>query len=103
MSRLLTSEEIERQLRDLAGWSLDGHSLRASYAAPDFRSAVQLIVDVAEDAEQMDHHPDVDLRFCMTSWRLFTHVRGGVTQLDVELAHRVAQAAARLHAEVAAL
>jgi 4a-hydroxytetrahydrobiopterin dehydratase len=100
MTRLLTSEEIARQLGDLPGWSLDGDTVRAAYAAPDFRAAVQLIVQVADEAEQMDHHPDIDLRWRTTTWRLSTHSRHGVTQLDIELAHRIAQAAGRLGAEV---
>jgi 4a-hydroxytetrahydrobiopterin dehydratase len=98
MSRLLTDEEIERQLIDLAGWKRDGPSLVASYVAPDFSSAVQLIVTVGEEAEQMNHHPDVDLRWKVTHWRLSTHSKGGLTQLDVELAHRIASAAAGLGA-----
>lgn len=98
MSRLSTDEEINRQLGDLPGWRRDGDSLVASYKAPDFPSAVQLIVQAGEEAEQMGHHPDVDLRWKVTHWRLSTHSAGGLTQLDIELAHRIAQAAARLGA-----
>lgn len=98
MSRLLTDEEIQRQLGDLPGWRSDANSLVASYDAPDFPTAVQLIVAAADDAEQMQHHPDVDLRWKVTHWRLSTHSAGGVTQLDIELAHRVSQAAGRLNA-----
>jgi 4a-hydroxytetrahydrobiopterin dehydratase len=98
MSRLLTDEEITRQLGDLAGWRRDGDSLGASYDAPDFPTAVQLIVDAGVEAEEMGHHPDVDLRWKVTHWRLSTHSEGGLTQLDIELAHRISQAAARLGA-----
>jgi 4a-hydroxytetrahydrobiopterin dehydratase len=98
MSRLSTDEEITRQLGDLPGWRRDGQSLVASYEAPDFPTAVQLIVQVGDEAEQMGHHPDVDLRWKVTHWRLSTHSKGGLTQLDIELAHRISQAAARLGA-----
>ena len=98
MSRLLTDEEIERQLGDLPGWSRDGESLVASYDAPDFPTALQLIVGAGDEAEQMNHHPDVDLRWKVTNWRLSTHSAGGLTQLDIELAHRISQVAARLNA-----
>jgi 4a-hydroxytetrahydrobiopterin dehydratase len=98
MSRLLTDEEITRQLDDLAGWRRDGESLVASYNAPDFPAAVQLIVAAGDEAEQMGHHPDIDLRWKVTHWRLSTHSAGGLTQLDIELAHRVSQAAAKLGA-----
>jgi 4a-hydroxytetrahydrobiopterin dehydratase len=98
MSRLSTDEEISRQLRDLPGWRRDGGSLVASYDAPDFPTAVQLIVQAGDEAEQMGHHPDVDLRWKRTHWRLSTHSAGGVTQLDIELAHRISAAAAQLGA-----
>jgi 4a-hydroxytetrahydrobiopterin dehydratase len=98
MSRLLTDEEITRQLGNLPGWRRDGESLVASYDAPDFPTAVQLIVAAGDEAEQMGHHPDVDLRWKVTHWRLSTHSEGGLTQLDIELAHRVSTAAARLAA-----
>ena len=98
MSRLLSDEEITRQLGDLPGWRRDGVSLVASYDAPDFPAAVRLIVEAGDEAEQMGHHPDVDLRWKVTRWRLSTHSEGGLTQLDIELAHRISQAAAQLEA-----
>jgi len=98
MSRLLSDEEIERQLADLPGWQRDAESLVASYTAPDFPAAVQLVVSACDEAEQMQHHPDVDLRWKVTHWRLSTHSAGGLTQLDIELAHRIANAAALLDA-----
>jgi 4a-hydroxytetrahydrobiopterin dehydratase len=98
MSRLLSDEEITRQLGDLPGWRRDGVSLVASYDAPDFPTAVRLIVAAGDEAEQMSHHPDIDLRWKITHWRLSTHSAGGLTQLDVELAHRISQAADRLGA-----
>ncbi len=96
MARLLTDDEVERQLDDLPGWTREGPALVATLEAPDFPTAIRLVDEVAVEAEEMDHHPDIDIRWRTTRWSLSTHSEGGVTQLDVELAHRVAQAAARL-------
>lgn len=96
MARLLTDEEIERQLGDLPGWTRDGDTLRAAFDAPDFPAAVRLVDEVAREAQEMDHHPDIDIRWVTTRWALSTHSEGGLTQLDIELAHRISQAAARL-------
>src|SRR5665811_2017588 len=100
MSRLLTDAEIERQLGDLPGWRRDGESLVASYEAPDFPAALQLVMHAGQDAEQMNHHPDIDVRWKVTHWRLSTHSAHGLTQLDIELAHRIAAAAKDLGAVV---
>lgn len=98
MSRLLTDEEITRALGDLPGWRRDGERLVASYDAPDFLTAVRLIVEAGDEAEQMNHHPDIDLRWKVTHWGLSTHSAGGLTQLDIELAHQISRAADRLGA-----
>ena len=98
MSRLLTDEEIGRQLGDLPGWTREGDEIRASYEAPDFPTGIRLVDEVAVEAEDMQHHPDIDIRWRTVTFALSTHSEGGLTQLDVELAHRVAQSAARLGA-----
>jgi hypothetical protein len=46
----------------------------------------------------MQHHPDVDLRWKVTHWRLSTHSAGGLTQLDHRAGTPDRQAAARLGA-----
>ena len=96
MARLLTDDEVERQLGDLPGWRREGDALLATFEAPDFPTAIRLVDEVAVEAEEMDHHPDIDIRWRTTQWSLSTHSEGGVTQLDVELAHLVTQAASRL-------
>jgi 4a-hydroxytetrahydrobiopterin dehydratase len=96
MPRLLTDDEVERQLTDLPDWRRDGDALVASLEAPDFPTGIRLVDEVAVEAEDMGHHPDIDIRWRTTHWRLSTHSEGGLTQLDVELAHRVSAAAARL-------
>lgn len=93
MSRLLTDEEIVRQLGDLPGWSRDGDALAASIQAPDFPAAITLVDAVAGEAERLNHHPDIDIRWRTTHWRLSTHDAGGITQLDIELAHHIAECA----------
>ena len=98
MSRLLTDEEITRQLADLPEWSRDGDTLRARYDAPDFLAGIRLVQEVALLAEAMDHHPDIDVRWRTVSFALSTHSEGGLTQLDVELAHELAQEATRVRA-----
>lgn len=94
MSRALDPSEISRQLADLDGWTGDGAGLRRAYTAPSFLAGIGLVSDVAEVAEELDHHPDIDIRWRTVSFFLVTHSAGGVTQLDIELAHRIAGLAA---------
>lgn len=88
-SRRLDDVDVARALDSLPGWAGDSSALRRSVTFPDFSSAVRCVVDVADVAEHMDHHPDIDVRWRTLHLALTTHSAGGVTQLDVELAHRI--------------
>ena len=46
-------------------------------------------------AEELDHHPDIDIRWRTLTFRLSTHSAGGVTHRDVELARRIDDIVAR--------
>ena len=98
MSRLLDADEIARQLADLPGWTGDTANLSHRVTAPTFVAAIRIVDEVAEVAEEMDHHPDIDIRWRTLHLALTTHSAGGVTQLDVELAHRIDEIAAGLGA-----
>ncbi|WP_380166087.1 4a-hydroxytetrahydrobiopterin dehydratase [Jannaschia sp. R86511] len=95
--RLGHSEAVD-QLADLPGWELVSGALHARYDCPDVPAAVRLVSEAFDAAEQMDHHPDTDLRWKRVRFALSTHSVGGVTQLDVELAHRLTAAAAAVGA-----
>ena len=102
MSRLLSDDEVTTQLAGLPGWSREGDTIVATFEAPDFPAAIRLVEAAADEAEQMNHHPDIDIRWRTTHWRLSTHDAGGLTQLDIELAHRISAAAASLGASAGA-
>ncbi|SDU87582.1 pterin-4-alpha-carbinolamine dehydratase [Microlunatus sagamiharensis] len=89
MPRLLTSEDVAVQLRDLPGWAYADDRLVREVQLATFAAALDLVVAVGGEAEEMNHHPDVDLRYDRVRFALWTHVAGGVTQYDVELAHRI--------------
>lgn len=83
-------QELDASLAGLPAVHKSGTSLlRVRVKAPGFPQAVELISRVALSAEEMNHHPDVDLRFDKVTFTLSTHVSGGVTALDVELAQRI--------------
>ena len=48
-----------------------------------------MIDQVAVVAEEMDHHPDIDLRWRTLTFHCTTHSAGGVTGRDLDLAARI--------------
>ncbi len=89
MADLLGPDELTAALAGLPGWTGDPASLTRTITAPDFPAAIRLVVAVAEDAELMDHHPDMDIRWRSVTFVLSTHSAGGVTGNDTELARRI--------------
>ena len=93
MSRLLTDEEIDRQLRQLPGWSRaesgGSNAITATFEFNDFVGSLAFVNAVAEIAEEAQHHPDINIRWNKVTLVLSTHSAGGLTQLDMELAHRI--------------
>ncbi len=64
-----------------------GRMPRPPRLSPDAVAAA--LVRIAFVAEQLDHHPDVDLRWRTLRIAVATHSAGGVTELDLTLARRV--------------
>ncbi len=94
MARVWEPEQVEGLLVELPGWSGDTSGLRRSFTAPTFLDGIRMVGDVADVAEDMDHHPDIDIRWRTVTYVLVTHSAGGVTDLDAELARRITQLAA---------
>jgi 4a-hydroxytetrahydrobiopterin dehydratase len=91
MPERLSPDQISAGLGDLPGWSGDENGLRRTVELPSFRDAVDAIVRIADVAEEMDHHPDIDLRWRTLHLAVVTHSAGGVTDNDLELARRIDQ------------
>jgi 4a-hydroxytetrahydrobiopterin dehydratase len=85
----LSPDEIAAALSGLPLWSGDGEGLHRSVETAGFPDAVAAIVRIGFVAEELDHHPDVDLRWRTLHLTLATHSAGGVTGLDLQLARRI--------------
>ena len=86
---VLSDIAIQRELGSLPGWSRRGAVLLKSYTFPTFPSAIAFVNRVADAAQALDHHPDLDIRFTKVTAALSTHSAGGITQLDLDLARKM--------------
>jgi 4a-hydroxytetrahydrobiopterin dehydratase len=68
-------------------WSGGTDQIVRTVECPTFPLAITLVDRVAEHAEAMDHHPDIDIRWRKVTFTLSTHSEGGVTAKDITLAH----------------
>ena len=89
MRQKLSDLEIQRALGGLAGWSRRGDTLVKTYAFDRFADGIAFIGRVARVADDMDHHPDIDIRYTKVTMSLSTHDAGGITQSDLALAQKI--------------
>ncbi|WP_067467689.1 4a-hydroxytetrahydrobiopterin dehydratase [Nocardia amamiensis] len=92
---LLSDIEIAEALTELPEWARSGDSLVRTVKAPTFPAGIELVREVAEVAETANHHPDIDIRWRKVTFTLSTHSAGGLTALDVALAHEIDRLVAR--------
>jgi 4a-hydroxytetrahydrobiopterin dehydratase len=84
---LLTEDEITARLTALhEGWSGSPERLARSIEFADFLTAVRFVGELAPRCEELNHHPDLDLRWRRVDIALSTHSAGGVTAKDFQLA-----------------
>lgn len=82
----LSEDEIQEHLAKLPGWRVDDITLSKTYRFPSFVKSMEFVNQLAELAESVQHHPDIDIRYDKVTIRLSTHDSSGITKKDIELA-----------------
>ena len=91
----LPQDEIDSALAgDLSDWHQEGDAITREVQAPTFLEGITLVQRVAEAAEALDHHPDIDVRYTTLTFTLSTHSEGGITAKDRDLAASIDRRAA---------
>jgi 4a-hydroxytetrahydrobiopterin dehydratase len=94
---LIAGKAREEALATLDGWSpVEGRdAIRKTFKFKDFSAAWGFMARVALTAEKMDHHPEWLNVYNRIEVTLSTHSAGGVTELDIDLARRMNELAAK--------
>ena len=85
----LSDEEIERGLAGVNGWSRDGEAITREFDRGDFVGSVRFVDAIVPPAEELGHHPDIEISWSTVRVRITTHSEGGLTEADFELARRI--------------
>jgi 4a-hydroxytetrahydrobiopterin dehydratase len=85
----LNDEEIEERLSGLEGWERDGDGIRRTFELGDFKGSVDFVNRLTPEAEEMNHHPDLEISWSKVTVSVTTHSEGGLTGNDFELARRI--------------
>jgi 4a-hydroxytetrahydrobiopterin dehydratase len=86
----LNEEQITAALQNLSDWRREGDWLTRDLKFENFKSAMAFVNRVADEAESMDHHPDILIHgWNNVRLKVMTHSEGGLTGKDFKLAERV--------------
>lgn len=99
-SAALTHEDVTRRV-DARHWRVVAGRLHATFRTGDFVTGHRFVGRVTEVAEELDHHPDVVLRYPAVHVALVSHDAGALTARDVALAARVGAIADEMGIEAA--
>lgn len=85
--QILSGHDVEAER--LLDWRILFGALHARFRTGSFATGLDLVNRIGAAAEEMNHHPDVDLRYPHVDVRLTSHDAGGVTRRDVDLARQI--------------
>jgi 4a-hydroxytetrahydrobiopterin dehydratase len=92
----LPDDELEAALRELPDWTREGDALVRDVRRQSWRDAIDFVNEIAREADERNHHPDV----CVVGYRTVTlkltsHDAGGITGRDVSFARWIEEIVAR--------
>jgi 4a-hydroxytetrahydrobiopterin dehydratase len=86
---LLDDHEIEAKLAGLDGWERRGDAIAKAFDRGDFVGSVGFVDSLVAPAEEMGHHPDLEISWSTVTVTISTHSEGGLTAADFELAAKI--------------
>jgi len=82
----LSNDEIQENLKELNGWTLQNGKLHKEIEFSDFDAAWNFMTIAVGEIQKMNHHPDITVNWCKVTILLTTHDYGDVTEKDIQLA-----------------
>ncbi len=85
----LTDEAIRRGLASVTGWTMGDQCIHKSFRFASYSAVIAFVNKVAHIAQEMNHHPDLLVRYGEVGVTYTSHDAGGLTQADFDAARAV--------------
>ncbi len=89
MSEPLPQDELKPFAKKIPEWDINDKSISRTFEFDEYMEGIDFVDGVAEIAEEANHHPDIDIRWCKVIVTLTTHSAGGLTEADFQLAEKI--------------
>ncbi|CAM8439379.1 COG2154 Pterin-4a-carbinolamine dehydratase [Candidatus Methylopumilus universalis] len=86
------AKEIEEKLtHKCTFWSYIFPSIERKFLTQNFDDSIRIANEIAEIANQLNHHPELVFKHNALIIRIHTHSASGITDKDFELAEKIDQ------------
>ncbi len=85
-AKKLSDAEIQKNLDQLNGWTVEDGKLHKEFQFDTFVTAFGFMAQLALVAESMNHHPEWFNVYNRVTIDLMTHDAGGISELDFQWA-----------------
>ncbi len=82
-------EDLEKEIKDLAGWEKVENKLKKDFKFKDFIEAFSFVTRIALISEKMNHHPEWFNVYNRVKIELVTHDLGGISTYDIKFADTI--------------
>lgn len=88
--KILTKEEIEKELGDLDGWEYKDEKISKEFEFEDFSDGLNFVNKLELFFNNLDHHPDIHIFYNKIRFDLQRFDVGGkVTDKDITIAKKI--------------
>ncbi len=85
----MSESEVSSELEGIPNWAETGEAIQRTVAFNNFGESMAFVNRIAAEAERVNHHPDILIRYNKVTLTLSTHDAGGLTRKDFDLARTI--------------
>jgi len=85
----LSQNSIIKRLGELNGWKYQNGFLVKNFKFKTFMQGIKFVNSIARVSEEIQHHPDIHIRWTEVRLEVQSHDEGGVTTRDFKLAKKI--------------
>lgn len=85
----LNESELALESMSVEGWTIEGGQLIKTYRFENYLEGPEFAMAVAQEAESLNHHPEMLIGYRTVRISVSTHDVGGLSPFDFELARRI--------------
>ncbi|MBJ47728.1 MAG: 4a-hydroxytetrahydrobiopterin dehydratase [Candidatus Marinimicrobia bacterium] len=86
---MVLNEDLIKDLIKSDNWKYKKKSIIRNFKFNSYMDGIKFVNEIAELAENKNHHPDIQIGWCNVELSITSHDLGGVTNQCVEFANEI--------------